>query len=73
MIDWTVNRLSPDHKAFLSSLPLTLIEEDMQFVHASANSPQDWIYVIDAHRAMPSFRASEQRLIFCGHVHKPAL
>lgn len=73
VIDWTVDRLSLDHKAFLSSLPLTVIEDDILFVHASANDPQDWIYVTNEHSAMPSFRVSKARLIFCGHVHKAAL
>lgn len=73
VIDWTVDRLSIDEKAFLASLPLTEELDDILFVHASANDPQDWIYVTDEHRAMPSFRVSKARLIFCGHVHKPAL
>lgn len=73
VIDWTVNQLSSDHRDFLSSLPLTVIEEDMQFVHSSANDPQDWIYVTNEHHAMPSFRVSKARLIFCGHVHRAAL
>lgn len=73
VIDWTVDRLSAAHKAFLSDLPLTVTEEDMLFVHASANDPQDWIYVTNENHAMPSFRVSKARLIFCGHVHKPAL
>ncbi|TXI01174.1 MAG: metallophosphatase family protein [Pseudorhodobacter sp.] len=73
VIDWTVNRLSNAHKAVLGALPLTVEEEDILFVHASANDPQDWIYVTNEHHAMPSFRVSKARLIFCGHVHKPAL
>lgn len=73
VIDWTVNRLSAAHKAFLSGLPLTVAEEDLLFVHASANDPQDWIYVTSERHAMPSFRVSTARVIFCGHVHKPAL
>lgn len=73
VIDWTVNRLSPAHKAFLASLPLTIEEDDILFVHSSANDPQDWIYVTNENKAMPSFRVSKARLIFCGHVHRPQL
>lgn len=73
VIDWTVDRLTPAHKEFLSSLPLTAEEDDILFVHASANDPQDWIYVTSESNAMPSFRVSKARLIFCGHVHKAAL
>jgi diadenosine tetraphosphatase ApaH/serine/threonine PP2A family protein phosphatase len=73
VIDWTVDRLSADHKAFLQGLPLTAEEDDILFVHASANDPQDWIYVTSESNAMPSFRVTKARLIFCGHVHKAAL
>lgn len=73
VIDWTVDRLSARHKLFLSELPMTLQVEEALFVHASANDPQDWLYVTDAHRAMPSFRVCDAQMIFCGHVHVPAL
>lgn len=73
VIDWTVNRLNARQKLFLSELPMTLLHEDVLFVHASANDPSDWIYVTSESSAMPSFRVSKARLIFCGHVHKPAL
>ena len=73
VIDWTVDRLTAPHKLFLSELPLTVAEDDILFVHASANDPGDWIYVTGEHQAMPSFRVSKARLIFCGHVHRPQL
>jgi diadenosine tetraphosphatase ApaH/serine/threonine PP2A family protein phosphatase len=70
---WTRPLLSDSHRAFLDALPLTCRDGDMLFVHASANDPQDWIYVSAESRATGSFRAVEDRLIFCGHVHVPAL
>lgn len=73
VIDWTVNRLNARQKLFLSELPLSVRYDDTLFVHASANDPADWIYVTSAHHAMPSFRVSDARLIFCGHVHRAAL
>lgn len=72
-IDWTRPRLSDAQKAFLSALPLTLTLDDILFVHASANDPGSWSYVSSHNKAIPSFEASEARLIFCGHVHVPAL
>lgn len=72
-IDWTRPLLGAAQKQFLAELPLTLSLDDVLFVHASANDPGDWIYVTNASRAMPSFRVSTARVIFCGHVHVPAL
>lgn len=73
VIDWTVDRLNARQKLILGDLPLTHQEDDILFVHASANDPQDWIYVTNDHKAMPSFRVSKARLIFVGHVHRPQL
>ncbi len=72
-LDWTRARLSPEQKSFLATLPLTHQHEDILLVHASAHSPADWIYVTSERSAAPSFRVSTARLIFCGHVHVPAL
>lgn len=72
-IDWTRPRLSPEQLAFLAGLPLKVVLDDLLFVHASAHDAADWIYVTSAQRAMPSFRVSDARVIFCGHVHKPQL
>jgi predicted phosphodiesterase len=73
VIDWTVDRLTARQKLFLAELPLLVEEDDMLFVHASANDPADWIYVTSGQKAMPSFRVSKARLIFCGHVHRAQL
>ena len=72
-INWTRPLLSDAQKSFLSNLPMTARIEDLLFVHASANTPEDWIYVSSESRALGSFRSSDARLIFCGHVHVPAL
>ena len=73
VIDWTVNRLTARQRLFLAELPLSVVEDDMLFVHASANDPADWLYVTSEQKAMPSFRVSQARLIFCGHVHRAQL
>lgn len=72
-IDWTRARLSQSQSAFLARLPFTATAGDMLFVHASADHPKDWIYVTSERSAWPSFAASTARIIFCGHVHVPAL
>lgn len=70
---WTRPHLDDDQRAFLAGLPLTNRHDDTLFVHASANDPAAWIYVTGENRATPSFRVTDARLIFCGHVHVPAL
>lgn len=72
-MDWTRTRLTDQHRAFLSGLPLTEELGEVLFVHASANDPGAWSYVTSGTRAAPSFRATRARLILCGHVHVPLL
>jgi diadenosine tetraphosphatase ApaH/serine/threonine PP2A family protein phosphatase len=45
----------------------------MLFVHASAMTPESWIYVTDAADAEQSLDAGDANYIFCGHVHHPKL
>lgn len=72
-IVWTRMRLAPSHRDFLRALPLDLNEDDRLYVHASASAPQDWIYTLSPRAAFHSFRATAQRVTFCGHTHIPAL
>lgn len=72
-IEWTRDRLALSHIAFLRELPLDLNEDDRLYVHASASTPEDWTYVLSRREAFHSFRATAQRLTFCGHTHLPAL
>lgn len=72
-LDWTAGRLTAGQKAFLGALPYTAEAEGVLFVHASANRPEEWSYVTSDTRAAPSFRASQAKLILCGHVHVPLL
>jgi diadenosine tetraphosphatase ApaH/serine/threonine PP2A family protein phosphatase len=72
-IIWTRGELDGSHKLFLSELPLDLNEDDRLYVHASASAPEDWIYVLSPREAFASFRATAQRITFCGHTHRPAL
>jgi len=72
-IDWTTHQLGPAHRAVLARLPLEVPDEDRLYVHASPSSPADWTYVLGAREAFHGFRATRQRLTFCGHTHQPAL
>lgn len=72
-MDWTLVQLDAGAKAFLGRLPLTVAEDEIQYVHASADAPGDWNYIRNDIRAVPSFRASTARILLCGHVHVPLL
>ncbi len=72
-IEWTKSRLLQHHFTFLTSLPLIHHEQDMTFVHASADAPDKWIYVTDSLRAAYSLNATHAAYLFSGHVHEQVL
>lgn len=72
-IEWTRNQLSADDRAFLAGLPMQIAEEDRLYVHASANAPESWHYMLDADDARGHFRHCDAAVSFCGHTHQPAL
>lgn len=72
-IVWSRQQLQPSHVKFLKELPLDLHQDDRLYVHASPCAPQDWIYTLGPREAFQGFRATAQRVTFCGHTHMPAL
>jgi diadenosine tetraphosphatase ApaH/serine/threonine PP2A family protein phosphatase len=72
-IAWTRGKLDAAQRDFLEKLPLSVEDGERLYVHASADEPARWHYVLDAYRARKSFEATPARQTFCGHVHSPAL
>jgi len=72
-IDWTLSQLSAEQIEFLSSCPLTAVDGDRLYVHASAAEPARWDYVIDGAAAARCLAATSAERVFCGHTHVPAL
>lgn len=74
---WTHDQLTPEHRDFLDSLPLTRQVESCLLVHASADAPERWRYVDDERSAAASLEAACTqpgiRYVFGGHVHHQAL
>jgi diadenosine tetraphosphatase ApaH/serine/threonine PP2A family protein phosphatase len=72
-IAWTRSQLDAAQRSFLEKLPLSVEDGARLYVHASADEPSRWHYVLDTHRARKSFDATPAQQTFCGHVHSPAL
>jgi len=72
-IEWTRNQLSSEDRAFLGQLPMQVTEDDRLYVHASANAPEAWHYMLDADDARGHFLHCDAAVGFCGHTHQPAL
>jgi len=72
-IAWTCRQLDVAQRDFLEKLPLQIEEDGRLFVHASADEPSQWPYILDTRAAGKSLEATDARQTFCGHVHRPKL
>ncbi len=72
-IEWTIPQLNDEQRAFLAQLPLVVRDDDVTWVHASAEYPELFPYVASAADARASLLAAGTRYVFCGHVHDPTL
>lgn len=70
-IEFSREQLSPEQREWLANLPLTLQEQDCQFVHASLDAPDEWWYVLSPEDALLHFNSQTHPLCFCGHTHNP--
>jgi diadenosine tetraphosphatase ApaH/serine/threonine PP2A family protein phosphatase len=72
-MEWTRGRLSAAQRHFLAELPFEVWDDDRLYVHSEASNPPKWRYVQNATDAARSIIATEVRVTFCGHIHRPAL
>lgn len=68
---WTRRTMSERNLEWLRSLGFQLSYNDLLFVHASPESPEDWKYVLTMGEARLNFRHFEERACFIGHSHQP--
>ena len=72
-IRWTRGRLSAEHRAFLSGLPLVHEEGNVLYAHANGYDPGGWDYMAGPMDAVRHFTHVQAPITFCGHVHVPML
>jgi len=70
-LQWTRERLSPEHRAWLGALRPQRQIRRTTFVHATLDSPLAWGYVREAAHAEMSMALQRTPLCFIGHTHVP--
>ena len=73
VVEWTRSQLTPQQLDFLASLPISVTEGELLFVHANAWAPRAWEYIVNKMDAVRSLHATACRYTFCGHMHIPML
>lgn len=70
-IDWTMQRIAPETRDWLASLPEVRTLGDHTLVHGSRRDPT-WEYITSEDEAIPSFDLLETPILLHGHTHYPA-
>ncbi len=70
--EWTAERLTEEHREFLSNLPEQLHLKDCTLVHGSPYGPL-WEYLTSEVLAERSFGHFTSRYCFVGHTHVPVI
>ncbi len=68
---WTMEQLSESQSSSIAALKNTVAVDDMLFCHANPYSPGNWRYVTTWMSAMRTFWASDAKITFIGHTHRP--
>lgn len=72
-IDWTTEQLNEEAVLFLHGLPLSLRADGFRCTHGDFSDPASFHYVIEPDEAVPSWQTVNERVLFTGHTHKPAI
>lgn len=71
-IEWTRQQLTPEHRAWLASLPMQrTVGTKMTLVHATLDMPEKWGYIFDNLTAAASLHYQFTQVCFFGHTHLP--
>ncbi|MEO0317775.1 MAG: hypothetical protein RL404_1452 [Pseudomonadota bacterium] len=74
---WTFKHIDDVQREWLAQLPLTATRGSVYLVHATADAPDKWHYVLDERLASRSLDAASKdaaiRYVFGGHVHQQTL
>jgi predicted phosphodiesterase len=72
-IVWTRKQINEEYISYLRTLSLSIIKDDLLFVHASPCYPGEWKYILEDKAAVNAFQCFSESLCFIGHTHTPAI
>jgi predicted phosphodiesterase len=72
-IKWTSNNLNEEQLEALKNCESIFHHDDCLFAHASPLSPLNWEYVYNISQVTKIFKHSNEKFIFIGHTHIPAI
>ncbi|MEO6337808.1 MAG: metallophosphoesterase family protein [Verrucomicrobiota bacterium] len=71
LIEWTIQQLTDEDRAWLCELPYVATIAGFTIVHSMMSEPRRWEYVFDKLAATRSFTQQKTPVCFFGHTHVP--
>ncbi|MBS4016567.1 MAG: metallophosphoesterase family protein [Candidatus Latescibacteria bacterium] len=72
-IAWTKQKISKRNLAYLTSLSLRDVDNDILLVHARPDKPETWKYVFTLAQAQEQFAHFQEKICLIGHSHIPII
>lgn len=72
-IEWTQKQLSDSAGEFFKEMPAVLRGPAFAVSHAEYEIPERFDYIFEPSEALPSFRATQDPVMFFGHTHVPGV
>lgn len=72
-VEWTRLHLSIEDITYLNAIELSVKNRDFILTHASLDQPQQFMYMTDMSKIIPSFALMDVAVCFIGHTHVPAV
>ena len=70
-IEWTDKQLTQESREFIKNLPMTKMDENQTYVHATPYEPKMWYYISSVEEALFNFQFFDTTFCFVGHTHIP--
>lgn len=72
-IEWTSEQLTPESRTFIENLPMSKLDAEKTYVHATPYEPRMWYYITSIEEAAFNFQFFETKFCFVGHTHIPVI
>lgn len=72
-VEYSALVLRSDERTWLQERPYVIKDGVATLVHASLETPREWVYVLDAASANACLALQETPVCFNGHTHRPAI
>ncbi len=69
----TRSLINPGYIEYFKTLPYTYSFNNLLFVHASPETPQNYRYIQNMEAALRNFNSFNEEICFIGHSHKPVI